>query len=453
MLMSINPATEEVVGETIELTESELESKLAKAESAFLEWREKNIYERATLMQSVASSMRDNKEELARIAVMEMGKPISQAIAEVEKCAWAAEHYALETANYLAPEVIDTEATSSYVRFDPKGVILAVMPWNFPYWQVMRFVAPALMAGNVGLLKHASSTQLSAIAFEKVFIDSGFPNGVFTNLALSSGRIASLIADPRVKAIALTGSENAGSKVAETAGKYIKKSVLELGGSDPFIVLADADLESACDTAVLARVQNNGQSCIAGKRFIVEDPIYEEFIAKLKTRYENLKLGDPMDPSVNVGPIATSVGREELEGQVKKSMEAGARLVIGGKKKDGKGFFFEPTILADITPEMSVGSEETFGPVAAVMRAKDREDAVRIANSSRYALGASLWTRNLDIAEGIAQKLTSGAVFVNTMVKSDPRMPFGGEGVSGFGRELGSYGIKEFVNIKSVWIH
>ena len=453
-LISINPATEEIIKEHAELTEAELNQKLQVAHDTFRNWRETSFAHRAERMKRLAELLRGNARRYGELMALEMGKPIKQGVAEAEKCAWVCEFYAAEAEKFLAPEHIKTDAGESFARFDPIGVVLAVMPWNFPFWQVFRFIAPAAMAGNVGVLKHASNVQGCAQTIEELFDKAGFPQGVFQNLAIGSDKVASVIADPRIEAVTLTGSEGAGRKVAAACGREIKKTVLELGGSDPFIILADADLEMACTMATTARLQNNGQSCIAAKRFIVIESVASDFLSKFKARFEAMIVGDPMDDGTDVGPLVSENALQDIEDQVRRTLEAGAKLVTGGKRKReiGKGYFYQPTILAGIKKGMPAYSEEIFGPVASVIVVADADEAVAVANDTKFGLGASLWTEDLALAKRLAAKIDAGAVFINGMVKSDPRLPFGGIKRSGYGRELGEYGIREFVNIKTVWV-
>ena len=452
-LISKNPFTEEVFATVPELTDEELAAKLAIAETAFQSWSVTPWEERIVPLKKLARLFRERAPELGRLATLEMGKPITQAIAEAEKCALACDYYAEQAATILAPQTIASDASESFVRVDPIGVVLAVMPWNFPFWQVMRFAAPALTTGNVGVLKHASNVQQCAAAFAALFVEAGFPVGVFQNLAIGSSKVAQVIRHPAVQGVALTGSEAAGSQVAALAGSLIKKTVLELGGSDPFIVLADADLTYAAEIATKARLQNNGQSCIAAKRFIVVDAVHDQFLALFKANVEASVIGDPLDSKTTIGPLASAAGVAEIEAQVTQSIAKGATLITGGQRlTDRPGFFYAPTILADVRPGMPAYEEEVFGPVAIVIRAKDTEDAIRLANDNRFGLGSSLWTADLAQAKALAPRLRSGCVFVNGMVKSDPRLPFGGTGVSGYGRELSSWGLYEFANLKTVWI-
>jgi len=452
-LRSINPTTEEVIQEFDELSAEAIEQKLALAQSTFETWRNTSFKERATLMHKAAQNLRDNKAELALIMTREVGKTLAASEAEIEKCVLTCDYYADNAATFLSEELVDTDAGRSYVRFDPIGVVLAVMPWNFPLWQVFRFAAPALMAGNVGILKHASNVQMSGQAIEKVFVDAGFPEGAFLNLEIGSAKVEAIIRDPRVKAATLTGSEYAGSQVAKVAGEEIKKTVLELGGSDPFIVFADADIDQAVSGAVTGRMQfNAGQSCIAAKRFIVEESIASEFADKLTTAVEELVVGDPESAETSVGPLASKQQLDDIEKQVTASVEAGATLLCGGKRKGGKGYFYEPAVLANVTKGMPVYDEEVFGPALPIISFKTNEEAIAIANDSEYGLGATIFSSDTNKAQNIARDIDSGAVFINNPVKSDPRLPFGGVKKSGYGRELSHYGIREFVNVKTVWI-
>lgn len=451
-LLSKNPATEEVWGTFPELTDEALAEKLALAERTFSTWSRTPLETRLVPLRRLGELFRTRAPELGAIATREMGKPITQAIAEVEKCALACDYYYEHASTLLAPQPVSSDASESFIRFDPIGAVLAVMPWNFPYWQVMRFAAPALAGGNVGLLKHASSVPQCAAAFEALFLEAGFPEGVFQNLAIGSSKVEQVIRHPAVQGVALTGSEAAGSKVAALAGSLIKKTVLELGGSDPFIVLEDADLPYAATMAAKARLQNNGQSCIAAKRFIVVEAVYDTFLALFKAQVEASVIGDPADPATTIGPLVSEAGLDEIHAQVTASLAKGATLITGGARLERPGYFYAPTILADVQPGMPAYEEELFGPVASVIRAKDAGDAIRLANDNRFGLGASLWTADLERAKTYAQEIRSGCVFVNGMVKSDPRLPFGGTGVSGYGRELSSWGLYEFMNLKTVWI-
>lgn len=436
----------------MQIDSTQLQEKLEIAAEAARSWRNSSFAERAALLRRVGELCRERAPELGRIASKEMGKPITQAIAEVEKCALACEYYAERGESFLAPKVIASDASESYVTYEPLGVILAVMPWNFPFWQVMRFAAPVVIAGNVGVLKHASNVPRCAEAFEQLFTDAGAPKGVFQNLAIGSSMVAEVIKHPSVQGVALTGSEYAGSKVAELAGSLIKRSVLELGGSDPFIVLADADIEYTAAMAAKGRLQNNGQSCIAAKRFIVVEEVYEAFLEAFKKEFATAVIGDPLDPATTIGPIVDEKALQELLTQIEKSVAAGAHTEIGGGKIDRPGNFLAPTILTNVAPGQPAYEEELFGPVASVIRAKDTEDAIRLANDNRFGLGATIWTADLELAKRLAPRINSGSVFINGIVKSDPRLPFGGTGVSGYGRELSEEGLKEFVNVKTVWI-
>jgi succinate-semialdehyde dehydrogenase/glutarate-semialdehyde dehydrogenase len=381
-----------------------------------------------------------------------MGKPISETGGEVEKCAWGCEFYAEHGEAFLAPEQVATNAAESYIAYEPIGVILAVMPWNYPIWQVLRFAAPALMAGNATVVKHAPNVPQSALEVERMFQETGFPDGLVRNLFISPEATDELIADDRIAAVTLTGSTRAGSAVAEAAGRAVKKAVLELGGSDPFIVLEDADLDGAVEFAVKSRFQNTGQSCIAAKRFLIVEAVADEFQRRFVDAVKALKVGDPLDPETKIGPLAREDLRDNLARQVEESVRMGAQALTGGRAPDGPGFFYEPTVLVDVTTEMPVFREETFGPVAPLFRVRDEEEAVRYANDSRYGLGSDLWTGNAERAKRIASRIESGSVFVNGMVFSDPRLPFGGVKRSGFGRELSPYGIREFTNVQTVWI-
>jgi succinate-semialdehyde dehydrogenase/glutarate-semialdehyde dehydrogenase len=449
---SINPATGDLLERFEELSPRDLDQVLAKSHAAFADWRERGFLERARLMREAARILRDNKERYGRTMALEMGKPVGQGEAEAEKSAWVCEYYADHAEQFLAEQPRETDAARSFVRFDPLGPVLAIMPWNFPYWQVFRFAAPALMAGNTGILKHASNVPRCALDIEDVFHQAGFPAGVFQSVLVGNAAVAGMISDPRVAAVTLTGSEQAGMKVGEQAGHNLKKSVLELGGSDPFIVLEDADIDKAARTAADARLINSGQSCIAAKRFIVVEKVADRFLDLFTTAMKARVVGDPLDRTVNVGPQARLDLRDSLHRQVEASIKQGARLVIGGVVPSGKGAFYPPTVLTGVGPGMAAFDEETFGPVAAVIRARDETDAIRLANSSTLGLGASLWTQDRDRGERLALQIEAGAVFVNGLVKSDPRLPFGGIKRSGYGRELSEYGIREFVNIKSVWM-
>jgi succinate-semialdehyde dehydrogenase/glutarate-semialdehyde dehydrogenase len=451
-MTSVNPATDEIIETFDETSPAEIERALAKAHATFLEWRDTPFARRAECMRKAAGVLRAHKAEYARAMTLEMGKPIAQSDGEIEKCAWVCEYYAEHAEAFLAEQTRETDASRSYIRFDPIGPILAVMPWNFPFWQVFRFAAPALMAGNTGLLKHASNVPRCALHIEAVFREAGFPDGAFRTLLVGSSGVPRLIGDARIEAVTLTGSEHAGRVVGEQAGRAIKKSVLELGGSDPFVVLADADVATAARTAADARLINSGQSCICAKRFIAVEPIADRFLELFKAELSSRRMGDPLDPATQVGPQARPDLRDELHKQVEESIKRGAQRLLGGEIPAGKGAFYPATLLSAVDKGMPAFDEETFGPVAALIRAKDESDAIRLANDSTFGLGAAVWTQDRQRAERVAARIEAGCVFVNGMVKSDPRLPFGGVKRSGYGRELSEYGIREFVNIKSVWI-
>jgi len=450
VMQSINPATEEVLRTFEEMSTQEVDSALQQVHEAFPRWRKTSFEERSAGLRAVARVLREDKAHWAGLITAEMGKPIVEAEAEIEKCAWNCDFYAEAAPGFLAPEHIKTDADESYVAFEPLGTVLAIMPWNFPFWQVLRFLAPALMAGNTSVLKHASNVPQCALGIEEVIRRAGLPEGVFRALLVPGSGVEKLIGDPRVQAITLTGSSEVGEKVASEAGRNLKKQVLELGGSDPFVVLADADLDAAAKTAARARNQNSGQSCIAAKRFIVEETVADEFVEKFAAAVKALRVGDPSARDTNVGPLARGDLRESLVTQVDASLKKGAHAVIGGTVIDRRGYFYAPTVLDGVSLDMPAFREETFGPVAAVVRAKDPDEAVRLANDTEYGLGAALWTGDIERAKQLASRIEAGAVFINGMVASDPRMPFGGVKRSGYGRELGSYGIREFCNIQTV---
>ncbi len=448
----INPATGECL-ETFEEWSAERTAEvIEEVHQAWLSWRRTTFAQRAERMRRAAAVLREGKEGYARTMALEMGKPVSDGRGEVEKCAMVCEYYADNAARFLADEAIPSDGSRSYVAFRPIGAVLAVMPWNFPFWQVFRFAAPALMAGNTGLLKHSSNVPRSALAIEEVFTKAGFPPNVFRTLMIGSRLVEGVIENERVAAVTLTGSDIAGRKVAAKAGQMLKKTVMELGGSDPFIVLPDADLDEAAKVAAKARCINSGQSCIAAKRFIVVDSVYGPFMDRFRAAMKALVVGDPLDEKTQVGPQAREDLMMELHGQVTASVAKGAVVELGGEPLKQKGYFYPPTILGEVARGMSAYHEEFFGPVASVIRVADAEEAVAVANDSPFGLGGSVWTRDTPLGEALAGRIEAGAVFVNGMVKSDPRLPFGGVKISGFGRELSHYGIKEFVNIQTVWI-
>jgi succinate-semialdehyde dehydrogenase / glutarate-semialdehyde dehydrogenase len=451
-IATINPTTEETVQTFEPFSAARIDECLNRAVDAYRRHRLTSFAERAEHMRKAAGILEGECRELGRLMTLEMGKPIGAGMAEAEKCATACRYYADNAESFLADQPVKMEGGESWIAFQPIGVVLSIMPWNFPFWQVFRFAAPALMAGNVGILKHASNVPQCALAIEDVLRRAGFADGVFQTLLIGSEPVEGIIADSRVAAVTLTGSEGAGRSVASAAGKHLKKCVVELGGSDPFIVMPSADLEQAVSTAVTARMINNGQSCIAAKRFIIHERIYDAFLNKFVVAVAAVRVGDPMDEKTQLGPVATASIRDDLDKQVRESIAAGARALTGGKKLDRKGFFYAPTVLADIPNSAPAADEELFGPVASVFRAKDLDDAIRIANGTTFGLGASAWTNDESERERFVRDIESGLLFINGMVASDPRLPFGGVKNSGFGRELGEFGIREFVNIKSVRI-
>ena len=451
-IQTINPTTGEVL-ETFEpYTERQINEALEQARHAFVQWRATPFAERANHLHSIASNLRDHQAELARLAVLEMGKSITEAEAEVEKCAWNCDYFAEHAQEFLREEHVATNATQSYIAFHPLGVILAVMPWNFPYWQVFRFAAPTLMAGNTAVLKHASNVSRVALEIERIFQEAGLPQGVLRTVLVPGSETHKLIEDPRIAAVTLTGSDAAGVEVAAASGHVLKKTVLELGGSDAFIVLEDADLDQAAQVAVTARFQNNGQSCIAAKRFIVVEAVAEAFERKFVEATSKAQVGNPLNRETRIGPMARGDLRDALDRQVQASIQMGARVLLGGKPIEGKGSFYAPTIVTDVTSDMPMFREETFGPAAAVIHARDTEHAVELANDSVFGLSCNLWTRDIEQARRLASRIAAGSLFINGMTASDPRLPFGGIKRSGYGRELSWFGIREFVNIQTVWI-
>jgi succinate-semialdehyde dehydrogenase/glutarate-semialdehyde dehydrogenase len=452
-IATINPATGETLKTFEPLTDAEIETKLAVAKRAFEQYRQTPLTQRSAWMNEAARILQENKEQFGKLMTQEMGKPLKAAIGETEKCALVCRYYAEHAAEFLADVPASTDASQSFVRYQPMGPILAVMPWNFPFWQVFRFAAPALMAGNVGLLKHASNVPQCAVKIEEIFRQAGFPEGAFQTLLVGADKVAAIVADDRVMAATLTGSEGAGISLASTAGKHLKKTVLELGGSDPFIVLESADLTAAVSTAVAARMLNNGQSCIAAKRFIVVDAIADTFAQRLVEKFQALKIGDPMHPDTDLGPLATPGMLKDLDDLVQECIARGSKVLTGGKPlTDRPGNYYPPTILTDFPPGTPAESEEFFGPVALLFRVANIDEAIARANNIPYGLGASAWTNVEEERDRLINELEAGAVFINGMVKSDPRLPFGGIKRSGYGRELGIQGIHEFVNIKTVWV-
>jgi len=452
-IASVNPATGQLVRGFTPISEAELETKIERARETYQRYRRTAVSERTRLLLKAAEVLEAEKEKFGRLMVLEMGKTLKAAVEEAEKCAWGCRYYAENAERFLADEVVQTGATRSFIAYQPIGPILAVMPWNFPFWQVFRFAAPALVAGNVGLLKHASNVPQCALAIEEVFRRAGFPEGCFQTLLIETDRVRRVIEDPRVMAVTLTGSTGAGSAVAAAAGKQIKKSVLELGGSDPFIVMPSANLDAASRTAVKARNINNGQSCIAAKRFIAVGSIADEFERRLVAGIQALVVGDPMDSATDVGPLANEAQVKTLSDQVDRSVRAGARLLTGGRPVAGEGYYFSPGVLTNIRPDSPAYQEEVFGPIALLFRARDIDEAIHIANDSSFGLGASAWTSEEGEKDRFIADLEAGMVFINGMVASDPRLPFGGIRQSGYGRELGVYGLREFVNIKTVSIN
>ncbi|MFE1954571.1 NAD-dependent succinate-semialdehyde dehydrogenase [Streptomyces sp. NPDC059524] len=451
-IVSTNPATGGELSQHTPHSDTAVEAILNAAAKAQAEWRRRPIGERVPLLRSMARVLRDNRDEYARLITAEMGKPVREALTEIDKCALTCDYYAESAATHLADRPVPSDATDSSVVYDPLGVVLAIMPWNYPFWQFFRFAAPALAAGNAALLKHANNVPQCALAVEDVLRKAGAPEGLCSTLLIGVGQVAGLIADPRVAAVTLTGSTQVGAVVASQAAAQLKKQVLELGGSDPFIVLADADVELAAATAVKARFVNNGQSCVNAKRFIVEDAVADEFSRLFTEHTAALVVGDPANPATDLGPLARADLRTTLHGQVVRSLTEGAKLLLGGELPNGKGYFYPPTILDHVTPGTAAFDEETFGPLAAITRVPNADTALALANQTEYGLGAALWTTDLERAHALARQLDAGAVFINGMVASDPRLPFGGIKKSGYGRELGAEGIREFVNTKTVWV-
>ena len=450
MITSKNPYTGEVIEEFKEYTKEEINNAIKKADDRYKTWRKVSFSEKSKLLKNAAKELRDNKQSYAEDITQEMGKPITQALAEIEKCAWVCEYYAENAENHLAREIIETDAQKSYVSYEPIGIVLAIMPWNYPFWQVFRFAAPALMAGNIGLLKHASNVMRSANNIQKVFERAGFPDGCFQNLVISSSKIEDILKDKRVKAVTLTGSKPAGSAVAATAGGEIKKSVLELGGSNALVVFKDANIAEAVKTCVQARFQNTGQSCIAGKRLLLHESIEDEFMEEFVKQVRELKSGDTMDEDTFIGTLAREDLAEDLEKQIQDSVKQGAKIVLGGKRDKA---YYEPTIITNVKKGMPVFDQETFGPAMAVTTFKEDQEAIDLVNYSDFGLGVSIFTEDFTFAEKIVPAFEDGAVFVNELVKSDPRLPFGGTKISGYGRELSSHGIQEFINRKTVYFN
>ena len=450
-LRSVNPATGNSLQSFVEMTEDEVNAIVESVHGAYRVWRETSFTFRTKRMKEVAHLLRDGKEEFGTLMTEEMGKPYKQSIGELEKCAWVCEYYADNAELFLAKKNIVTEATNSFVSYQPIGIVLGVMPWNFPFWQVFRFAAPALMAGNAGILKHASNVQGCAQAIKDIFIAAEFPDNIFNNLVIGSDKVENVIKNPLVKAVTITGSTPAGKAVASLAGSMLKKTVLELGGSDPYVILEDADLDQAVNACIEGRMLNTGQSCIAAKRFIVVEPCLAEFTDKVANKIKNMKMGDPLDPTIDIGPMVNVSARDELHQQVIASMDKGAVIVTGGIIPESPGSFYLPTLLVDVTPGMPAFDDELFGPVAVIIAAKDEQQALELANKTKFGLGAAVFTTDLEKGEKIATEvLEAGCCFVNDFVKSDPRLPFGGIKESGYGRELSEFGIREFVNIKTV---
>lgn len=452
-MQTINPATGKQIKSYREFSRSHIESIIEQAQRSFQIWKGRSFKERGLLMKKAAGILLKNKASYARLMAEEMGKPFLQGQAEIEKCAWVCEFYASQAENYLSPEIIKTDATKSFVAYDPLGIILAVMPWNFPFWQVFRCAAPTLMAGNAIILKHASNVCGCALAIEKIFQQAGFPRGLFRTMLVSSSKVARIIEHPLIAAVTLTGSTAAGRSIASIAGAVIKKAVLELGGSDPYIILEDADLDAAAETCAASRLINGGQSCVSAKRFIVVESVFEEFREKFVARMSAQRMGSPLQEGITLGPLARRDLRDQLHQQVQKSIKKGARLVLGGEIPSGPGSFYPPTVLTNVTPGMPAYTDELFGPVASLIKVRHESQAIEAANDTCFGLGAAVFTRDLKRGQRIAAtQLQAGCCFVNTFVKSDPRLPFGGIKQSGYGRELSSFGLREFVNIKTVYV-
>lgn len=452
MIFSLNPATGEQVAEFAAHSPAQVDAALARAAAAQGAWRRRPLAERVQVLRRAAALLRERKARYAALITLEMGKPADEAVAEVEKCAFNCEHYAEQAAAYIGDEVVASSAALSKVVYDPLGLVLAVMPWNFPFWQVLRFAAPSLAAGNGAVLKHANNVPQCALALQELFLDAGAPEGLFTTLLVEATEVKSLIEDSRIAAVTLTGSTTVGKLVAAQAGAVLKKQVLELGGSDPFIVLADADVETAARVAAKARFHNSGQSCVCAKRFIVEQSVADRFVEALCEHAKALKLGDPTLSETDMGPMARHNLRAELHDQVLRTVAQGGRLLLGGQPVDGPGAYYPATVIDRVEPGMVAGAQETFGPLAAVLRVPDANAAVALANATEFGLGAALWTADIERGERLAHEIEAGAVFINGQVASDPRLPFGGIKQSGYGRELGGHGIREFTNVKTVWI-
>ena len=452
-LVSINPANNKILESHKEISKENINQIINSSYNTYLEWRNKSISYRSKRMRDLAELLKQKKEKLGALMTQEMGKPIKQSIAEAEKCAWVCEYYADNAKRFLSKKEISTDSKKSFISFQPIGLVLAIMPWNFPFWQVFRFASPTLMAGNVGILKHASNVQGCAKQIEKLFLEADFPEYTFSNLAIGSNKVSNVINNSLVRAVTLTGSTPAGKSVASLAGSLLKKTVLELGGNDPYIILEDADLNNAVESCIAGRMLNTGQSCIAAKRFIVVKTRLDEFIDKVEQKINNMKMGDPLNSNIDIGPMVNTDARDELHQQVLKSIEKGAKLISGGKIPESDGSFYPPTLLTNVEPGMSAFDDELFGPVAVIISAKDQAHAIDLANKTNYGLGAAIFTGDIDKGEKIAiNELEAGSCFVNDFVKSDPRLPFGGIKESGYGRELSEFGILEFVNIKSVVI-